>query len=128
MSHTPGPWRAQPADDRHDPDIVGIYAGPLPTPDDPDRKPIAEVYCHPGDEHGESNARLIAAAPDLLVALEKATFELNAIRARDGAPQQIDWYRGQPMQNNACDPDWWNELTEMCWAALDKAKARPAED
>ena len=59
-----------------------------------------------------------AAIAKLREALEPATKELNAIRARDGAPQHITWERGQPIQLHGCDPDWWNELTEQCFAAL----------
>lgn len=70
----------------------------------------------------EANARLIAAAPELAEALRLATQELNAIRARDGAPQHIDWYRGQPMQSSSCTDEWWDELTEQCFAALKKAE------
>ena len=55
---------------------------------------------------------------ELVEALRLAAKELNAIRARDGAPQHIDWYRGQPMQTDSCTHEWWNELTERCHAAL----------
>lgn len=69
----------------------------------------------------EANARLIAAAPDMLEAPKLAAKELNAIRARDGAPQHIDWYRGIPMQTSSCTDEWWDELTETCFAAIAKA-------
>ncbi len=59
---------------------------------------------------------------DLLAMLKLATHELNAIRARDGAPQHIDWYRGRPMQNSSCTDEWWDELTEKCFAAIAKAE------
>ncbi len=58
---------------------------------------------------------------DLVEALKLATHELNAIRARDGAPQHIDWHRGQPLQTDSCTHEWWNELTERCYAAIAKA-------
>ena len=58
------------------------------------------------------------AAKGLVEALDLATKELNAIRARDGAPQHIDWHRGQPIQTDGCTKEWWNELTEKCFAAL----------
>ncbi|KKN77921.1 hypothetical protein LCGC14_0354860 [marine sediment metagenome] len=57
-------------------------------------------------------------------ALELATHELNAIRARDGAPQHIEWDRGDPAQVSSCTDEWWDELTEKCLAVL--AKAKPA--
>ena len=61
------------------------------------------------------------AAESLFEALELATKELNIVRARDGAPQHIDWHRGQPLQTDGCTHAWWNELTEKCFAALEKA-------
>ncbi len=72
-------------------------------------------------EEQEANAKLIAAAPLMIEALLLATQELNAIRARDGAPQHIDWHRGQPMQTDSCTHEWWNELTEKCLDAIEKA-------
>jgi hypothetical protein len=62
--------------------------------------------------------------PELLAALKLATHELNAIRARDGAPQHIDWFRGQPLQTNSCTEEWWNELTDRCFAIIEKAEGR----
>ncbi len=66
----------------------------------------------------EANACLIAAAPEMLEALRLAAKELNAIRARDGAPQHIDWHRGQPLQTSSCTEEWWDELTDKCFAAI----------
>ena len=66
-------------------------------------------------------SKLQAAAPDLLKALKLAVYELNAIRARDGAPQHIDWHRGQPIQTSGCTDEWWSEVTEKCYAAILKA-------
>ena len=54
----------------------------------------------------------------LRTVLNLATKELIAIRARDGAPQHIDWNRGRPIQTDGCTAEWWNELTEMCICAL----------
>ena len=62
----------------------------------------------------------------LLPALKVATHELNAIRARDGAPQHIEWHRGQPMQISSCTDEWWEELTETCLAAI--AFAEPIDE
>lgn len=73
-----------------------------------------------------SETALCAEAADaieaLTAALKKATHELNAIRARDGAPQHIDWYRGQPIQTDGCTKEYWDELTEQCFAALRKVR------
>ena len=102
--HTPGPWYASSYDgwdcirDAHD-QIIAKLA--LNVPD---------------------NACLIAAAPELLAALELAANELNAIRARDGAPQHIEWDRGRPLQTSACTEQWWDELTDRCFAAIAKAR------
>lgn len=57
----------------------------------------------------------------LLEALKKATHELNAIRARDGAPQHIHWDRGRPLQTDSCTHEYWDALTEECFAAIRKA-------
>jgi hypothetical protein len=59
---------------------------------------------------------------ELLAVLKLTTYELNAIRARDGAPQHIHWDRGRPIQTNSCTHEWWNELTEMCFAVIHKAE------
>jgi hypothetical protein len=64
-----------------------------------------------------------AAASALLAALRKAADELNAIRARDGAPQHIDWHRGNPIQTDACTHEYWDALTEECFAAIARAEA-----
>ena len=62
--------------------------------------------------------RCVNSHDQLVEALRLATNELNIIRARDGAPQHIDWDRGQPIQADGCTKEWWNELTEKCFAAL----------
>ena len=70
----------------------------------------------------EAEARVEEAAPDLLAALKRAAYELNAIRAQDGAPQHIDWYRGRPLQTDSCTHEMWNDLTDYCFAAIAKAE------
>lgn len=69
-----------------------------------------------------------ADADRLAEALNLAVYELHAIRARDGAPQNIVWDRGHPIQTQSCTNEWWNELTEKCFAVLasrpEAAKAR----
>lgn len=62
--HTPGPWRVDMAEVTAR-DTVGI--------DGPGWKSFAEVYVRVGGRsspEGEANAKLIAAAPDLLEALQ----------------------------------------------------------
>lgn len=50
-------------------------------------------------------------------ALWQAWMELNAIRARDGAPQHIDWYQGRPIQTAGCDPDYFGKVVNDCASA-----------
>jgi len=80
----------------------------------------------PGDilDTEEANARLIAAAPAMLQALKKATSELNAIRARDGAPQHISWDRGRPMQTDGCTHEYFDSLVEECFSAIASAEGK----
>lgn len=54
--HTPAPWTHE--------GRGAVYA--------PDGRPIAHVWQNQGDDDREANARLIAAAPELLEALELA--------------------------------------------------------
>jgi len=64
QNHTPGPWTHDEAQDFR---ICVFTEGP--------EDPICDVRCHDGSssgEHGEANARLIAAAPELLSALHIA--------------------------------------------------------
>ena len=68
------------------------------------------------------NACLRTSKAELLEALKLATKELNAIRARDGAPQHIDWGKDGPMQIDGCSPGWWDELTEKCLSAIANAE------
>ena len=61
--HTPAPWDA--VDEGH---AVVIYGGAdVDSQDRPTVKPVCEVA---DTDHEEANARLIAAAPDLLAALD----------------------------------------------------------
>jgi hypothetical protein len=55
----------------------------------------------------------------LVTALRHAWQELNTIRARDGRPFHRD--DGMPY----CTEEWWNELTEMCDAAIKTATGEP---
>tara|TARA_R110002012_G_scaffold16958_23_gene64582 strand:+ start:4617 stop:4949 length:333 start_codon:yes stop_codon:yes gene_type:complete len=89
-THTPGPWDVFPHYCKNDPDpgpygeTLLIGKGQFDT--------LAEV--RPGsDEYGteyQANARLIAAAPELLEALEKAvTFYDNLPRSHDKGEGQL---------------------------------------
>lgn len=58
--HTPGPWYFNPRNDPRQPQIASETTG----------HSIAVVYDHTTDDEKRANARLIAAAPDLLEAAE----------------------------------------------------------
>lgn len=74
--HTPGPWSVTKA--KHGVDM-SHYVVALATPDRNDRALV--VHAEQGDDgQGDANARLIAAAPELLEALEWA---LRAMEARN---------------------------------------------
>ena len=66
MTHTPGPWKIEP--DIYSKDRWYISGA------EPSQKFIADVWQGDNKPDGEANARLIAAAPDLLAAME--SFEL----------------------------------------------------
>jgi hypothetical protein len=57
MTHTPGPWTLHRGYDRY-----GVAGA--------NRENVAQVMCHSGFFPGDANARLIAAAPDMLEALK----------------------------------------------------------
>lgn len=118
MSHTKGPLK-------HDQmgELEGIF-----TIRDDNKNLVGHVHCattfYDDVMRAETYANLFVAAPALLEALKLATHELNAIRARDGAPQHIDWYRGHPIQTNGCTHEWWDELTEKCMQAIAQAESQ----
>ena len=62
--------------------------------------------------------KVVEAAEHMAESLHHAWEELNAIRARDGAPQLISWDRGRPLQTDSCTHEWWDKLTDQCEAAL----------
>lgn len=69
-------------------------------------------------------ARLKALNAELAETLKLAVNELNIIRARDGAPQHVQWGpNGQVFVTDACTKEWWNELTERCFAAITRAQS-----
>lgn len=81
--HTPGPW------DLDEGDLSTVYE--LETSD-----PLAEVFSDKSAEENVANARLIAAAPELLEALEallaaseKHIFSTECKRERDAARAAI---------------------------------------
>ncbi len=89
--HTPGPWIAE---------TVGsnIHI----TIDRPDKPPIAWVGGQTAP-HAKANARLIAAAPDLLKALEAMLDVQSARRHPLGAPDEGIAYMAAQAAANARD-------------------------
>jgi len=69
-AHTPGPWETS-VDDSGQWDVCAEGGGDM----------IADLS---GSEHGEADARLIAAAPELLATLKDAREELRLLREKDG--------------------------------------------
>jgi hypothetical protein len=79
--HTPGPWKIAPGE-YNDPDQGEGDAWGSVITEDPAGWYVATVEYHPGDGDPEANARLIAAAPDLLWALRVIL---------DDLPSKRDW-------------------------------------
>ena len=54
--------------------------------------------------------------------------ELNAIRARDGSPQHIQWGASGPMQTSGCDEKYFSVLVDALSAILgDDARPWPTD-
>ena len=78
MTHTPGPWYE--AQDEHDPDILMVTTKERT---EQNYAPIANIdvqFSLAFDEEQRANARLIAAAPDLLDALRDMVSDRNELR------------------------------------------------
>lgn len=108
MSFTAGPW--------HTDLTISSPAGRVAI--EPD---IAIVYVQPSrydetvSKQRLANARLIAAAPDLLAACQAAFKELNEIRARDGVPRT---YEGR---KSDVDPEYFSSVVDGLARAIAKA-------
>jgi len=59
---------------------------------------------------------------ELLEVAKLTYYELNAIRARDGAPQHISWHAGRPLQSDSCTHEWWSELTDKTKQSIANAE------
>lgn len=70
MMHTPGPWTATRGECEGKPESWFDVTAPWPECGPDERQNIAMIY---GRDPVEANARLIAAAPDLLAALKAIT-------------------------------------------------------
>lgn len=82
--HTPGPWYHS-CDEGNDPGHCNVNAGPDEfMPDGYMIATVEEVDDGTHDEQREANARLIAAAPELLAALEDARDAIASLPDFDG--------------------------------------------
>ncbi len=112
--HTPGPWKFQIGDSFSDTDYIVAQ--------DDESKPEAERWVVLRWEKGPyrdkalevANARLIAAAPDLLDACKAAlqAFEANAM----AEPGTAEWLYAATLSAKA---------TELAMAAIQKAEGKP---
>lgn len=80
VQHTPGPWKAYPIEMNHGLPYTPVAANTL----------LAKVYSEAfGDyEQSEANARLVAAAPDLLEALKLADAMLSGANMNANVVEQ----------------------------------------
>ena len=85
--HTPGPWKVE-----ADPDNKGKHPYHdtrfITTGDGGNWQWIAKLSDHPNQA---ANARLIAACPDLIAALEKACYLIDSGYLRDPDWESLDW-------------------------------------
>lgn len=92
MKHTPGPWRItrNPADHPMPAQISGQFH-----PDTGHRGHVCNVFVHEDnrDSTERANARLIAAAPEMLEALNEALFAMGYAGANANIkhPQRRQW-------------------------------------
>lgn len=102
MTHIPGPWTASETNE----DVWAIESG--------DEERIAEVYSAFPDD-----ARLIAAAPDLLAALKRIAENGNF----DHEPEAEDYDDTESAYGNGMDVANW-EAAQIARAAIAKAEGR----
>lgn len=91
--HTPGPWKVF-RGSRHQSDRN--YMAVIDSIPDVDGKVVANCICHIAstNEDAEANAKLIAAAPELLEALEKILIADYAV-SRENARNAIAKAKGE---------------------------------
>ncbi len=78
-AHTPGPWTAGESDDGP----VGVTAGPFDFPSLPSGIWVRVATVNRQDNETAANARLIAAAPDLLAAANRLWAAKEALEITD---------------------------------------------
>lgn len=122
--HTPGPWEMTKLDtEPHKPDAYVLGRSLLYH-----WTGIGDVRlsgCEPGSEENAANARLIAAAPELLAALKRANGLINVLQMRlsdvgeFGLPEDLNGHY------NGTGEDGKNvQICQQILAALEKAGAR----
>lgn len=94
--HTPGPWWTGSDEDAH-----MVYSGNASTVE-----AVADCGRDDGDAHAEeANARLIAAAPDLLMALKRLLLARDAVPESSFIPAELNvawhWEAAQAAINKA---------------------------
>ena len=114
--HTPGPWRLDGDDvNRYGPSLVGVYVA------QEEGGRICECFANCLVRHDETlraNARLIAAAPELLAALIEAE---AALRAFD---MKVEWEWGSCQSEEEMEAgNDWSECVYSARAAIAKATA-----
>lgn len=113
--HTPGPWDARPK--RGDTDSWWVTASP---------KHWYVAECVARQAENEANARLIAAAPDLLVAAQAALAYDEAIRQRGLMGDKLERAPGLPgalAEGHDLDALYWDWQSKAI-AAIAKAEGR----
>lgn len=91
--HTPGPWKMQPS--QHDERHYAIHAASA-----------MRWVAHVSVENNEANARLIAAAPELLEALQDAADQLFRLALADAHrwPGDASGTKALEHANRVCEP------------------------
>lgn len=95
MKHTPGPWRIEEGTTliwgACNPDDTSSYGMGYPITECRVTPISNSTWCKaPYADEGEANARLIAAAPDLLGALKEAMVALDGIAKGEGVFKPIE--------------------------------------
>lgn len=122
MKHTPGPWKLGKTPDsiitdptpETRPDLIGWYGGDV----------VAETV-GPNDRH------LISAAPDLLIACQKAYATLDAIMGFYGQNLQVyGWHlNGDPEPfDNFIDENTDGDEMELLYKAMAKARGEENQE
>jgi hypothetical protein len=132
MTHTPGPWKAHPADTDSTPHFGHLASDIWGITDSGETAIVARVY-H-AETTAQDNENLILAAPDLLEALKALLESIESVDfsspvQTDGLYDRIPWAqaeaaidkaKGQEQDRTACCPECatgsnLNETGTRCW-------------